>query len=189
MSRWTSTSCEREAELDEIAARLERAAAGRGSPTAIVGPPGVGKTTLLDEARRSAAARGLTCLHAAGAELESSIPFGVARSLFERTVVGLAESERAELMSGAARLAAPVLSLASELERPGPADAGFAALHGLYWLSANLAEASPLLLVGRRRALGRRSVAALSRLPRPAPGRAADRAARRDPSARADRGT
>ena len=49
-------------------------------------------------------------------------------------------------MSGAARLAAPVLSLAGELERPGPVDAGFAALHGLYWLSANLAQTSPLLL-------------------------------------------
>ena len=44
-------------------------------------------------------------------------------------------------------------------------DASFGALHGLYWLTANLAADAPLALADRRPALGRPAVAALPGLP------------------------
>ncbi len=52
---------------------------------------------------------------------------------------------RAELLSGAAELAETVLSRSPRSAIGGPDTAG-SVLHGLYWLVANLAERSPLLL-------------------------------------------
>ena len=62
---------------------------------------------------------------------------------------------------GAAGLAAERLGFAgtapaAEPDGGGAPDAAFAVLHGLYWLCANLAARRPLVLVGRRRPLGRR---------------------------------
>ena len=59
-------------------------------------------------------------------------------------------ARRPGLLAGAARLAAPVVS-SGPATPPGDAhdgdtDAG-GALHGLYWLTANLADAGPVLLV------------------------------------------
>jgi hypothetical protein len=53
-------------------------------------------------------------------------------------------------LSGAAELAAPVLGLAPTVESPPAglaADPNFAANHGLCWLTANLAERRPLLVL------------------------------------------
>ena len=58
----------RETELDEIAARLAEAAAGRSTALVIEGEPGVGKTTLLEAA---SALAGFRCLTARGVESES----------------------------------------------------------------------------------------------------------------------
>ena len=68
-------------------------------------------------------------------ELEGELAFGVVRQLFEGLVARAPEEERAELLSGQARLGAPVLMLES-VAASDPS----AALHGLYWLCANLAE-------------------------------------------------
>jgi hypothetical protein len=80
----------------------------------------------------------------AGTELERELAFGVVRQLFERPVRELAADERARLLRGAPRPAVPAL-----LEPdPAPAapEAVHAALHGLYWLAAELAASHPLLL-------------------------------------------
>src|SRR5262249_778699 len=61
----------RETELDDIAARLGEAAAGRCTALLIEGEPGVGKTTLLEAAR--SLADGFTCLTARGVESESHL--------------------------------------------------------------------------------------------------------------------
>src|SRR5438046_2427498 len=49
----------REREIEELASGLDEASAGRGGLFLIVGPPGMGKTRLADEAARAAEARGL----------------------------------------------------------------------------------------------------------------------------------
>jgi DNA-binding CsgD family transcriptional regulator len=127
---------ERDAELALIDRLIEAARKGRGGLVLVEGPPGIGKTRLVEAARERGAGAGLDVLAARGAELEASFPFGVVRRLFERRVADAADS----LFAGAAASARAVLA--------GQAQAGasFDALHGLYWLTANLSTERPLLL-------------------------------------------
>ncbi len=123
---------ERDDELERISALLDGARAGDGAALALEGPPGIGKTRLLDAA--AARADGLTVARAAGSELEREFGYGVARQLLEPLLDGP--------LDGAARLAAPALGVPGEraAERYG-------VIHGLYWLTANLASERPLLLL------------------------------------------
>ena len=73
-------------------------------------------------------------LSARASELERDFPFAVVRQLLEPVA-------REEHFAGAAALARPVLHGVG-----GEQDAG-SALHGLYWLAANLAEERPLLVL------------------------------------------
>ncbi|WP_448625817.1 helix-turn-helix transcriptional regulator [Geodermatophilus sp. URMC 64] len=131
---------EREAEVEAIVAALDGAATGRGGVLVVEGPAGIGKTRLLDAARAAAGERGFRVLLARASPLEREFGFGVVRGLLEPVVRAASPEERAALLDGAARLAAPVLD-------PGASPApGFATLHGVYWLLAGLAERTPLLL-------------------------------------------
>jgi DNA-binding CsgD family transcriptional regulator len=129
---------ERTSELRVITSRLDAAAAGAGGVLVIEGPAGIGKTRLLDRARAAAAERGLRVLVARASPLEREFGFGVVRDLL--TPVLRDPVERAVLMHGDARLAGPALDLTDA------AAPTFAALHGIYWLVAGMAERTPLLL-------------------------------------------
>ena len=61
----------RETELSVITSALNDALAGRGSSVCFTGPPGIGKTSLLDTAE--AAAGGFRCLRATGVQGEFTI--------------------------------------------------------------------------------------------------------------------
>jgi DNA-binding CsgD family transcriptional regulator len=133
---------DRNVELAQIEAALESARAGAGGALIVEGVAGIGKTSLLSYARQRAAQAGMMVLVARAAEFEEGYAWGVVRQLFDRLVrSGLAESE---LLSGAAGLAVPALGAKSELI--GVDEDAFAVLHGLYWLTANLAGQGPLLL-------------------------------------------
>ncbi len=133
---------ERDAERTSIERVLRDAAAGNGAVVAIEGPAGIGKTSLLAAAVDAAETSGMQVLRAAGAELERSFAFGVARQLFERRLAELPTRPRARVLAGAARPAPGVLGLGAD------ADVDVhAAVHSLYWLAANLAADGPLLLV------------------------------------------
>src|SRR3954470_24702483 len=135
---------ERERELAAIDRLCRAARDGAGQALLLEGPAGIGKSSLLAAARTEGEAAGLRVLTARASELESGFGFGVVRQLFEPVLAAAAAEERASLLSGAAALAEPVLVGA------GPpfedADAPPAALHGLYWLTAELAARQPLLL-------------------------------------------
>lgn len=133
---------EREAELAAGAALVEAVSRGSGRVLWVEGPAGIGKTRLLETTRQRAQASGLRTLAARCAELEREFSFGVARSLFEPVLAAANEGERAELLAGAAALAAPVITLTEPDHRNGTAER----LHGLFWLTANLADTGPLLL-------------------------------------------
>ncbi len=134
---------ERDREVAEIDAAVNGAARGDGGIVLIEGPAGIGKTRLVQEARRRAAARGMRVLTARGSEIERDFAFGVVRQLVEGLLVDPAVAERA--FAGAAQGARPIFG---SLDADGAeGDASFAALHGLFWLVVNLAGDGPLLLV------------------------------------------
>jgi len=133
---------ERDAELARLSALLGSAQAGSGAVVAIGGPAGIGKTELLAAAHRFAGDRGFRSLRARGRELEAGMAFSVVRQLLEQPVMSASAGERRRLLAGPARAGAGALGLAA-----GDAPASeFAAVHGLYWLCANLADRQPLLL-------------------------------------------
>jgi predicted ATPase len=136
---------ERDAELAAVVGLIDAIADG-GRLLAIEGPPGIGKTALLAEARRLAREEGLRVLGARGSELERSFSYGVVRQLFEALLASLPAVEREELLEGAAALATPLFDPSKVAVEPA-GDSSLATLHGLYWLTANLAARRPLVLV------------------------------------------
>jgi DNA-binding CsgD family transcriptional regulator len=136
---------ERDAELATVVDLIGGIGDG-GQLLAIEGPPGIGKTALLAEAKGLGQEAGLQVLSARGSELERSFSYGVVRQLFEPLLVSVPAEERAELLAGAAELAAPLFEPAAVAGEPAP-DSALATLHGLYWLTANLAARRPLLLL------------------------------------------
>jgi DNA-binding CsgD family transcriptional regulator len=116
-----------------------------GGLLVIEGPPGIGKTALISEARARGQDASLRVLSGRGSELESAFTYGVVRQLFEPLVAQMSDEDRAELLSGAAELALPLVDPAC-VGVETASDASLARLHGLYWLTANVAARTPLLL-------------------------------------------
>jgi DNA-binding CsgD family transcriptional regulator len=148
----TGPLLEREEELALLDALLAKAHDGQGAVAVVEGPAGIGKSRLLDAARERA--DGCRVLRARGGELERDYPWGVARQLLEASVALAPAEERAELLVGAAVHAGEPLGLPvarssgnGQAGLPGSDDGGFAAIHGLYWLTVALAEREPLLVI------------------------------------------
>ncbi len=137
---------ERVRELEQVQHLLSDVRAGEGRALLIEGPAGIGKTALLDVARRRALEQGITVLTARGGELEGHFPFGVARQLFEPVLHAAGTEVRADLLAGAAKSAESIVDARVAPQEWIPEDA-FSALHGLYWLTVNLSASAPLLIV------------------------------------------
>src|SRR5690242_6167008 len=130
---------ERDSELATIEAFVRR-----GGVLLIEAGAGVGKSSLLEAACAIARREERVVLQARGSDLERDFAFGVARQLFERRCFEATDGERDALFSGPAR--SVVALLQGEESRNTDPDTAFAVLHGLYWLTLNLAEQAPLLL-------------------------------------------
>jgi DNA-binding CsgD family transcriptional regulator len=130
---------ERERELAAVDELLEG-----GGAVLVQGRAGIGKTALLEAACRRAAGLGREVLLARGSELETGFAFGVVRQLFERRLASAEESECDRLLDGSARAVRSLLL--GELVERSAFDTSFAVLHGLYWLTVNLAYHQPLLI-------------------------------------------
>lgn len=141
---------ERDDELTRLRALVGSAVRGDGRVVLVVGEAGIGKTAILGAAREVASAAGLTALSARGGKLERDFAYGVVRQLYEPLVYGPTARHREAMGEGAARLATPVFGLSASIEgvrEVAASDAAFAANHGLYWLTATIAEREPLLLL------------------------------------------
>ena len=149
----STTLLEREHELERVRNALRVVGQRAGGVLAIEGPPGIGKSRLLIEARSRGEQRGLRILTARATELEQGYPFGVVRQLFERALVEAEPGVAERWLSGAAALAADVLGVApggaapSAAEGPATGDPGYAWQHGLYWLASNISSDAPLVLL------------------------------------------
>ncbi len=129
-------------EVAALRRTVEELADGRPGCVLVEGPAGIGKSRLLVEAVRLATGAQVRVLSARGSPLERSYGFGAVRQLFEGCASDPEARER--LLAGAAAPARPVFE---EVAGDDATDHGsFAVLHGLYWLTVNLATAGPVLL-------------------------------------------
>ena len=112
---------------------------GEGRAVLIEGPPGIGKSRLMSEFRRRARRR---------RRARPQRPRGRARArvpVRRRAPAVRGRVADPSALAGAAA-AARVVFAAPDDGAPAGGDASFAALHGLYWLTLNLAAERPLLL-------------------------------------------
>jgi DNA-binding CsgD family transcriptional regulator len=130
--------------LDDAFGRAGRRG-GDGAVLVLEGPAGIGRTALLRAARESARSNGLTVLSAVASALDRDFPFGLVHQLLGPVLAGAGEERRRRLLDGGAAAAATVLSPTADPDLPP--DPGFAVLHGLYWLAANLADEQPVALL------------------------------------------
>jgi DNA-binding CsgD family transcriptional regulator len=129
---------ERSDELARLAWRIDEAKRGLGSACLVEGPAGTGKSSLLEAAKDLAGRAGFRVLLARAGPLDANLGWNLVRQLFAELVrAGADQGDR--LLSGAAALAGPALGLTAG------AEAG--SVHGLYWVTAGLAEDAPVLLV------------------------------------------
>ena len=133
---------DRAREITELRRMVGELANGRTGFVFVEGPAGIGKSRLLVEAMRLATAGEVRVLSARGSQLERSFGFGAVRQLFEAAVSDPAA--RDTLLAGAASVAKPVFE-----EMAGDdavSNGSFAVLHGLYWLTVNLANQRPVVI-------------------------------------------
>jgi energy-coupling factor transporter ATP-binding protein EcfA2 len=138
---------ERELETTHLQRVVDHSRHGVGRVVVIQGPAGIGKTTVLEAARGLARDAGMRVRTCRGAELEQGFPFGLVRQLFDPLLSAAEESDRGEWLAGAAKLAAPLFAARAPLHLPLGDESIYPLLHGLCWLSANIAREQPLALL------------------------------------------
>jgi DNA-binding CsgD family transcriptional regulator len=127
---------ERESEQASIMAALADLRRGVGQLVVVEGVPGIGKTSLLTWARSAAVDCGVQVLAARCTSMEQGVAFGALRQLFDLALNRSDPHELAELWSGPAHQARDIFQPEVSADQRGD----FAVLHGLFWLTANLAE-------------------------------------------------
>ena len=141
---------ERERELARIEQLADEAIGGRGRALAIEGSPGVGKTRLLEAGRDHARKAGMQVLTARATELERGFAFGVVRQLFAPALRAGTLGGDALDATGATAAALRALGVevaTGEVTPPSLGDSSFSTLYGLYWLTAEITEDTPAMLV------------------------------------------
>ncbi len=133
---------DRDRETTALRRAVDDVAEGTPGWIVVEGPAGIGKTRLMREAVRLATAGGLQVVTARGSQLERSFGFGAVRQLFEPC---LADPEHRQVLLAGAGAGADVVFEEGAVDRPPPQ--GFAVLHGLYWVTVNLASEGPLVIL------------------------------------------
>ncbi|MET9347672.1 ATP-binding protein [Streptomyces termitum] len=117
----------------------------RGGLLAYAAPAGFGKTTLLAEIRRRAAARGCTVLSARGGDQEQRVAFHVARQLLQPQLIHASDAELRERLGSWYDIVGPALGLRAAAGSP-PDPQGLR--DGLDWVLNHLAvRRAPLVVV------------------------------------------
>ncbi|MDV5143622.1 ATP-binding protein [Streptomyces sp. SBC-4] len=118
----------------------------RGGILAYAAPAGLGKTTLLAEVRRLAAARGCTVLSARGGDQEQRVAFHVARQLLQPQLAHASDTELRERLGSWYDIVGPALGLRATGAGSPPDPQGLR--DGLDWVLTHLAvRRAPLVVV------------------------------------------
>ncbi|MEV7388127.1 AAA family ATPase [Streptomyces sp. NPDC091215] len=116
-----------------------------GALLAFAGRAGIGKTTLLAEVRRRAAALGCTVLSARGGDQEQRVAFHVARQLLQPRLAGAPEAELRASLGSWYDIVGPALGLCAPTEGAPPDQQGLR--DGLDWVLTHLAvRRAPMVL-------------------------------------------
>ncbi|GAA2304425.1 AAA family ATPase [Streptomyces kunmingensis] len=117
-----------------------------GALLAVAAPAGLGKTSLLAEVRRRAAAKGCTVLYARGGDQEQGVAFHVARQLVQPQLAGAPEAELRSRLGSWYAIVGPALGLCAAAEGAPPDPQGLR--DGLDWVLTHLAvQRAPMVLV------------------------------------------
>ncbi|HZD71245.1 MAG TPA: AAA family ATPase [Actinomycetes bacterium] len=138
--------CERQHELEVALTAVTEAAGGDGRVLVVEGPPGIGKTRLLEAIAEVAARDGFEVHRACGDDLESGFAYGVLRQLLAPCLARLDPSVRAVVLEGPASVVASIVEGTDDHRTAGLDDEALAAAHGLYRLMQDLADRQPRLL-------------------------------------------
>lgn len=126
---------------------------GRGTPQFVIiqGAPRSGKSALLSQAASAARDAGSLVLRADASALEEDFPLGVISQLFELLLDGAPAADRRTWLRGPAGLVPRILGLetpvAAQAGPDGPDLTGHAASHAVFWLTANIARHTPLVIL------------------------------------------
>ncbi|MFI0239976.1 ATP-binding protein [Streptomyces sp. NPDC016845] len=136
--------------LDELAglrpAGVEPPERPHGALLAVAAPAGLGKTSLLAEVRRRAAAKGCTVLYARGGDQEQGVAFYVARQLVQPQLAGVPEAELRSRLGSWYAIVGPALGLCAAADGAPPDPQGLR--DGLDWVLTHLAvDRAPMVLV------------------------------------------
>ena len=116
---------------------------GSGQVVLVEAEAGMGKTRLLRELRTAAREAAMPVLSARGSALETTYVFGVARQLLERAAREWTDADPA-LAETVRRVLDPT---AGGTESSVGPDGEVARLHGLYWLTADVAREPTVVIV------------------------------------------
>ncbi|MFV0137432.1 ATP-binding protein [Streptomyces sp. HMX87] len=120
--------------------------ARRGGLLVFTGSAGMGKTTLLAEARVRAAARGCTVLSGTGGENEQELAFRVVRQLFQPSLAAMDEPERRAFLGSWYDIVATALGLEAASAARAPDPTGVR--DGLDWVMTQLSvRRAPVVLL------------------------------------------
>ncbi|WP_343298602.1 hypothetical protein [Streptomyces sp. SID1034] len=123
--------------LDDLCGRAGEGSAPNGGLLAIAGSAGLGKTTLVAEVRRKAAARGCTLLAARGSEQEEGVAFHVVRQLVQPVLAATSEEEHRKILGSWYDIVAPAVGLVAGKSGVAPDPQGVR--DGLDWLVTRFA--------------------------------------------------
>ena len=142
---------ERDSELTRIGAALARAAAGEGGVLVVEGPPGAGKSALLEQARRAAREQGVAVRRARAGSWSGSSRSGSSASCSSPSWT---RSRRTSPVPALGSIAAAVARLARERPLLLAVDdvqwADRASLRALDHLAARLDDLPVLVVLGLR---------------------------------------
>jgi DNA-binding CsgD family transcriptional regulator len=139
------TLYDREDEQLTIGLAVERIASGVATTVCVQGIAGIGKTSLLSQARALVEANDWWMLHARGDELEQGFGFGTVHQLVEHVLPTTGQDDRSDLFEGPAAFLLPLTNPAGSGEWTAPDQSSIG--HGLRWLLANMAQRKPVAII------------------------------------------